>query len=146
MGMQCRGDAIIAQPPEGVLTWNGDGDPPSCAGGLYVVRALEPRPSSFLDHVKSPALAATASLRESFEGLSTSQASSGVPGPGYYSGKAMKWLGERCLNTLEDIILFKRTCQYTYYLKRWQNRKGPLGVKQQKKLFKMLENALDMSR
>ena len=47
---------------------------------------------------------------------------------------------------LEDAILFKRTCQYTYYLKRWQNRKGPLGVKQQKILFKMLENALEMSR
>jgi len=35
----------------------------------------------------------------------SSWASSGIPGPGYYSGKAFKWVGENILNGMDRVII-----------------------------------------
>jgi hypothetical protein len=112
------------------------------AGSLQAVSI----PPSRRRDIKSSTFAATASLRESVEKSSISEASSGVPGPGYYSGKALKSLGETSLSALEDFIILMRRCQQRYHLKIWEKLKGKLGMKGQKKFFKILGDVLEMSR
>jgi hypothetical protein len=141
--IQCLAEATAAQPPDGVLTSDSRDTPSNPADGSLRAVLIPP---SHRRNIRSPALAATASLRESLKRSSISEASSGVPGPGYYSGKALKWLGEKTLNVLEDATIFKRAYQYRYQLKRWEKLEGTLGIENQKKLFKMLEDMLEMSR
>jgi hypothetical protein len=83
---------------------------------------------------------ATASLLDNLERSWISEAS--FSAPGYLSGKALKWLGDKGLNALEDANRLKRGYQYRYRLKRWDQLNNTLGMKEQKKLFKMLEDAL----
>ena len=88
-------------------------------------------------------LVATASIRESL----SSRSSSGVLGPGYYSGKAIEWFGRKCINGIEDVIIFKRCWQYKYRLKQWSSSEGDaVGCKRDKQFFTMLEDLLELSR
>ena len=88
-------------------------------------------------------LVATASIRESL----SSRPSSGVLGPGYYSGKAIEWLGKKCINGIEDVIIFTRCWQYHYRLKQWFSSEGNAeGHNRDKRFFAMLEDLLELSR
>ncbi|KIJ35811.1 hypothetical protein M422DRAFT_782473 [Sphaerobolus stellatus SS14] len=53
---------------------------------------------------------------------SSSSESSGVAGPGYLSGKALKWLGEHVIDALERIIIMKTCFQHVATLSRWQKK------------------------
>jgi len=109
---QCLGDTSTAQPPPGVLNTSASlsGENASSASVPGVVSV-------------APSLAPTASLRESLSMLSLSSwASSGIPGPGYYSGKAFKWVGENILNGMDRVIIMGKTYRYTSRLKRLQKR------------------------
>jgi hypothetical protein len=144
MCLQCLGAATTAQPPEGVLTSDSNDTPSNRGEGS--LRAVSV-PPSHRRNTTSPALAATASLHESLEEYSTSCPSSGIPGPGYLSGKALKWLGKKSINTLEDAIIMKRACQHRIRLNLWKMFRGtPFGKIHQRELFEMLEEALEMSR
>ena len=88
-------------------------------------------------------LVATASIRERL----SSDPSSGVLGPGYYSGKAIEWFGHKCLNGIERAIIFKRCWQHQYRLKQWSSSKGDAaGRKRDKQFFTMLGDLLELSR
>jgi hypothetical protein len=73
---------------------------------------------------------------------------------GSYSGKTIKWLGDNGLNTVDNIILFKRTRKYLRWLEKWEEEisrsflpiRYQIGKDKQKTLFKILEEALEMSR
>ena len=100
-------------------------------------------PPSHRRNVRSPTLVATASLRDSL----SSRPSSGVLGPGYYSGKAIKWFGQKCINGVESVIIFKRCWQYQYRLKQWSSSKGDAArSKRDKQFFTMLGDLLELSR
>ena len=88
-------------------------------------------------------LVATASIRDSL----SSHPSSGARGPGYYSGKAIEWFGRKCINGIEDVIIFKRCWQYQYRLKHWSSSEDDAaGRKRDKQFFTMLEDLLELSR
>ncbi|KAF8588587.1 hypothetical protein K439DRAFT_597079 [Ramaria rubella] len=102
-------------------------------------------------------LARSASFRERLEStvlFSSLPPSSGIPGIGYYSGKGIKWLGERSLDAMDDLIIFKRTLQYLIWLDEREKevvRLSPtiqlaVGNNTEKKVFNILEDALEMSR
>ena len=91
-------------------------------------------------------LVATASICDS---LQSRPPSSGVPGPGYYSGKAIKWFGQKCIDGIEGVIIYKRCWQYRYRLKQWSSSKGDVAGstgKRDKQFFAMLEELLELSR
>ena len=88
-------------------------------------------------------LVATASIRDSL----SSYPSSGALGPGYYSGKAIEWFGRKCINGIEDVIIFKRSWQHQYCLKQWSSSEGDAAEgKRDKQFFAMLEDLLELSR
>lgn len=147
--LQCLGDISTAQPPPGILNTttvlNGEN-----TLSASVPRAVSVSPSQ-RRNAKSPTLAATASLRGSLEKSSlSSRLSSGVPGPGYYSGKALKWLGENVLNGLEHVVIMGKTYHHTALLRRWGKRQRmglgnpKLPLEKKTKLFRILEDALEM--
>ena len=131
--LQCAGEATTSQPPDGLL-WP--------RSSTSVVRTVS-IPPSHRRNVRSPMLVATASIRESL----SSVPSSGALGPGYYSGKAIEWLGQKCLNGIERAIIFKRCWQHQYRLKQWSSSKGDVaGRKRDKQFFAMLGDFLELSR
>jgi hypothetical protein len=50
--------------------------------------------------------------------LSTSTGSSGVPGIGYLSGRAVKWTGVRILDGLESLAIFRRRRVINGFIKK----------------------------
>ena len=132
--IQCAAEATASQPPDGILM------PRASAGSpASLVRAVS-IPPSHRRNVKSPTLCTTSSIRDTL----SSRPSSGVPGPGYYSGKAIKWLGEKCLQGIEDAVIFKRCWQHESHLKRWLASRS-IG-KEREELFKFLEDAIELSK
>jgi len=93
-----------------------------------------------------------ASLCETLESSKSLCASSGVLGVGYYSGKALKWLGEQMLIALEDSIIMKRLGQHRRTLRlwncaRWEKMDSPeRAMKKQKELFAVIEDVLELSK
>ncbi|KAF8516253.1 hypothetical protein JB92DRAFT_2911128 [Gautieria morchelliformis] len=72
--------------------------------------------------------------------------SSGVPGPGWLAGKAMKWLGVKSLNALEFAAIKRRANGHISCLKKWGKGRPSLGENEQTKVLGMLDDALQMSR
>ena len=143
--LQCLGNA---QPPRGVLVPDESASESSASASW----AVSVTPSQ-CRRAGSPALAATASLRERLEMASRpSRPSSGVLGPGYYSGKALKWLGERVLDGVERFVVMGRTYRRTARVKRWGKRHSwyfddaNFLVEKEETLFQILEDALEMLR
>ena len=99
-------------------------------------------PPSHRRNVRSPMLVGTASIRDSL----SSPPSSGVIGPGYYTGKAIKWFGQKCINGIEDVIVFKRCWQHQHRLKHWSSSKSDAAGKCDNQFFAMLEDLLELSR
>jgi hypothetical protein len=143
--VQCLSEATTTQPPDGVRIWESSNVSSNHADGALALRAVS-TPPSHRRNIRMPVFGATASLRESLGMSSMSSASSGIPGPGYYSGKAIKCLGETSLDVLEYLIIRMRTFQYLYRLKRWETLNGKFGTKKQESFFGMLGDALEMSR
>ena len=134
--LQCLGEATTSQPPDGLLWPKPSVDEPP------TVRAVSVPPSR-RRNVRSPTLIATASIRKSL----SSHPSSGALVPGFYSGKAIEWFGQKCINEIEDVIIFKRCRQYQYLLKQWSSSKGDAaGRKPDKQFFAMLDDLLELSR
>jgi hypothetical protein len=50
----------------------------------------------------------TIGFSDSITSQGMSSISSGVPGPGYFGGKAIKWLGEKGLNTVQFALSLER--------------------------------------
>ena len=135
--MQCLGEATTSQPPDGILTCR------SPVGDLSTSMQAVSIPPSHRRNAKSPMLCTTSSL----SGRLSSTPSSGVPGPGYYSGKGMKWIGRKCLNVIENAIIFKRCWQYQYRLRKWEASGGGAAAgKRKKQFFEMLGDMLELSR
>ena len=73
---------------------------------------------------------------------------------GFHPGKAIKWLGVKSLNMMDNVIIFKRTNNYIRWLDRWEkeisdyslSNRFEIGKEKQKTLFKILNEALEMSR
>ena len=138
--MQCLGEATTSQPPDGILAPRSPVDSSSTS----VVRAVS-IPPSHRRNIKSPTLFATSSIRDALR--RSSRASSGVPGPGYYSAKMIEWLGEKSINLVESAIIFKRCWEYRYRLKRWKGYEGgAANQKREKQFFDMLGDLLELSR
>lgn len=96
----------------------------------------------------SPTFAVSESPLFSLQSPETaSSASSGVPGPGYLPGKALKWLGEKSLNALVDLIIRGRIQQHLASLRKWRKWDGlELRLKQHRKILHILQDVLEMSR
>jgi len=76
----------------------------------------------------------------------SSSGSVSVPGPGYISGKVLKWLGVTAICALEDAIIMKRANGHISLLKRWEKEDSlKIGTEERVKLFGMLGDALEMS-
>ncbi|KAF8501204.1 hypothetical protein JB92DRAFT_886118 [Gautieria morchelliformis] len=77
-----------------------------------------------------------------------SELSAGFQCRRYRSEKAIKWLPVKLLNTLDaDGLIQTRTMQHLLQLEVWQSTIHPVvGTDMQVELFKMLEDALEMSR
>ena len=134
--MKCIGEATTSQPPTGILTPRASVDNSS----ISVVRAVS-IPPSHRRNAKSLGLRTTSSIRDRL----SSQPSSGIPGPGYYSGKAIKWFGEKCLDGIENFIILKRCWQHQYRLRRWEaSTDGVAMCKEQ--FFELLEDMLELSK
>ena len=70
--------------------------------------------------------------------------SSGVPGPGYFGGKALKWLGEKGLDAIQYTVIIRRRNLHTSLLQRWTKKGIKLDITERKKVFEMLGDALEM--
>lgn len=81
----------------------------------------------------------------STNGSSTS-VSTGVPGPGYFGGKVIKWLGEKGLNGVQFTVIISRAKTHISCLQKWERLKPPIGITEREKVFEMLGDALEMSR
>jgi hypothetical protein len=79
------------------------------------------------------------------EGVSTS-ISSGVSSSGLFWGKVVKWIGQKSLDTVEFAIIKRRTSSHISCLKKWRKHPPALGVDEREKVFRMLDDALEMSR
>ncbi|KAF8516251.1 hypothetical protein JB92DRAFT_2273613 [Gautieria morchelliformis] len=88
----------------------------------------------------------TISFSESVTSAGFTSISSGVPGPGYFGGKAIKWLGEKGLNTIQFTLIKRRASSHVSCLEKWGKHPPPLGVDERGKVFEMLSDALEMSR
>jgi hypothetical protein len=81
--------------------------------------------------------------------VSTTTASSGVPGIGYVSGKGVKWLGERILNAFVPLEIRRRRWVIRRLVKRID--KIPVEqcavwlVKKESKITRAVENLLELS-
>ncbi|KAF8580460.1 hypothetical protein K439DRAFT_1662788 [Ramaria rubella] len=82
--------------------------------------------------------------------VSKSILSSGVPGPGYYSGKALKWIGDKALDAIETLVINRRAAQHLSQLKRWNVASDAQtlrwGSEERQLLSRILGDALVMSR
>ena len=132
--MQCASEATASQPPEGILMPGA-----SARSSRSLVRAVS-IPPSHRRNTRSSILRATSSIRYTL----SSRPSSGALGPGYYSGKAIEWLGKKCLNGIESAIIFKRCWQHERLLKRLQ-ASGGVG-EHRDELFKFLEDVLELAK
>ncbi|KIJ47431.1 hypothetical protein M422DRAFT_66504, partial [Sphaerobolus stellatus SS14] len=47
-------------------------------------------------------------------------ASSGVPGPGYYTGKALRWIGEKSLRSVEQAFIRNHIRRFRQMVSLWQ--------------------------
>jgi hypothetical protein len=144
MCIQCCGEATTVQLPEGLLTSDSNGSPSKLAGdpprGVSI-------PPSRRPNIRCPTLTPTASPCESIEWYSISEASSGVPGPGYLSGKALKWLGLKSLSALDVSITFVLKYQHMAHRKIGERFKGTkFGNEKYVTLFRILEDARELSR
>ena len=102
-------------------------------------------PPSHCRNIKPPTLLATSSIRDALQ--RSFHASSGVPGPGYYSAIMIEWLGKNCIHGIENVIIFKRCLQYQYLLRRWEGYKGgAANRRREKQFFDMLGDLLELSR
>ena len=133
--MQWVGEATLLQPPDGILMPRASSGP-----STLVVRAVS-TPPSHRRNAKSPMLCTTSSICDTF---SSRLSSSGASGPGYYSGKAMEWLGKKCIHGIESAIIFKRCWQHEYRLKQLQ-ASGDFG-KHRDELSTCLGDALELSQ
>ncbi|KAF8507293.1 hypothetical protein BU17DRAFT_71262 [Hysterangium stoloniferum] len=149
VSLLCRGEGSIAQPPPDLLS-------PVTSSTAIVAIA---RPPSQRRRPHSSVMKSTASLRDT---LKSATASSGGTGPGYYAGKGLEWLGERCLNGLDRIFITTRCWKYEQIIKNNINTQIPrvtltlkLGkkrivvplskVKTESELCRILQNTLMMT-
>ncbi|KAF8516256.1 hypothetical protein JB92DRAFT_2274106 [Gautieria morchelliformis] len=72
--------------------------------------------------------------------------SSGVPGPGWLAGRAMRWLGVKSLNMFELTLIMTCAIGHRSCLKKWGRERPSIGENEQKKVLGMLDDALQMSR
>ena len=78
--------------------------------------------------------------------ITSSIASSGVPGPRYLAGKASKWAGERGLRFAEGFDMTRRTIKHRSRIKGWEKGKNShIVIEERAKLVEMLGDALEMS-
>jgi hypothetical protein len=144
--LQCLAEATTAQPPEGILSPQNNGAS-NRADRSSVVRAVSIAPSLHRHYNGSGASIGVPSFEEGYETSIASFASSGVYGPGYYSGKAIKWLGEISLKALEEVIILRRAHQHRTLLKRWRKLdRTEIEREEQQKVLQIVEEALEMSR
>ena len=150
--LQCLGDATTEQPPDAIFSCKLDLSEykPKHGSTLSAVKIAPSRSRN----VKLSALAASASRRERLQSFVSSHPSSGLFDVGFRAAKAIKWLGEKTLNMVDNVIIFKRTNNYIRWLDRWEDEistyslssRFEIGKEKQKTLFKILEEALEMSR
>jgi hypothetical protein len=79
---------------------------PDDAEGTSVPRVVAIAPSHCTPKFMHSTLIVSIEFWESLQFLTSSQASSGVSGP-YCSGKVLKWVREKSINAMEEIILLK---------------------------------------
>ncbi|KAF8513684.1 hypothetical protein JB92DRAFT_3164689 [Gautieria morchelliformis] len=72
--------------------------------------------------------------------------SSGVPGPGWLAGRAMKWLGVKSLKMFEHTVIKGRANGHLSCLKKWGKGQPCLGKHEQTKVLGMLDDALHRCR
>ncbi|KAF8576071.1 hypothetical protein K439DRAFT_1623125 [Ramaria rubella] len=82
--------------------------------------------------------------------VSKSILSSGVPSPGYYSGKALKWTGDMALDAIETLVINRRAAQHLSQLKHWNVASDAQTLQwrseERQLLSQILGDALVMSR
>lgn len=72
--------------------------------------------------------------------------SSGVPGPGYYGGKALKWLGKASLRGIQNAVILVRFRRYRRLTTLWVETKGNLlGIREDDEFYQMLSDMLEFS-
>jgi len=122
----CEGYATLAKPPQN-LALCSTGENLSALSSL-----IQPNPSIMLSASYSSECCPTES--------------SGVPGPGYLTGKAMKWLGQVSLRGLQEAVLLARLWRYNRLVTTWRTQNNLIMcVKNEKEIYNVLGDMLELS-
>ncbi|KAF8579299.1 hypothetical protein K439DRAFT_410719 [Ramaria rubella] len=131
----CAGTATTAEPPHALFEHIRGGFVWNRTNGGERVEAVSIAPSR-----------RTASSIRGTSTVSSMNASSGVLGPGYLSGKMFKWFGTKGLDAVEDMFIMKRANGHVDTLRGWEKRPRALGDRERKEVYGMLTDALEMAR
>jgi len=118
------------------------------------VRFSDPRNSftyerPFQVRFHNPSLTDIRSWRGSLSSDGMSSLSSGIPGPGYLCGKAIKWVGEKILDAVTRLEIRRRVWVIGRLIK--YIKEAPLGdlqnlvLKQEKSLHRLVDDLLELS-
>jgi hypothetical protein len=97
----------MAHPRDIVLAFAPETAPYDHPDGRSVFKAVSVSPSHPDTGRVAPKDANFASPRADIDPLPCYYASSGVPGPEYHPGKALKWIGEQSIHALEEVFISK---------------------------------------
>lgn len=101
-------------------------------------------PSSLIP--RNPSVILSASSRYSPSDCCPTE-SSGVPGPGYLTGKAMKWLGQVSLRGLQEAVLLARLWRYNRLVTAWRTQNNLIMcVENETEIYNVLGDMLELSK
>ncbi|KIJ47441.1 hypothetical protein M422DRAFT_778095, partial [Sphaerobolus stellatus SS14] len=129
----CEGHATLAHPPTGLELSTKN------------MSQLSTPLSEFFPVECSPSLFSTpSSWNNGTEACSS--LSSGVPGPGYIGGKALKWLGQKSLRGIQEAIILARFQKYRRITAKWVLSKGDLSeISEENEIYHMLGDMLELT-
>lgn len=150
---QCRGEGTTARPPSDLCLsiFLNEAFATNRSSPMTHVSAV---PSCHTRKIKSPAMEPSASMRKKLLHIASSLPSSGVLAAGYYPVQALKWLGEKSLNAVEEKSIYIRTRWALQSLEGWRKtlngcspeRFFDIGTERHVTFFEILREGLEMSR
>jgi hypothetical protein len=152
IGHQHNGEATLLIPPKDIFP---SSTPPKEPDGISVTSLRSSRTVPYQRPIRwqmNPSLTDLRSIRTRLSDSisnSSSSGSSGVAGIGHLSGKGIKWVGVKILDTFEPVVIFKRRRTISGLIKKLEEVSAADHakwiLKRRQKFNQMMEDLLELS-